>query len=209
MKKGVERIELLLAITIGILLVASVLSTKIFIIPAEIVSILILSFVIVKVYQIIKNRGTVLEDYISVALIVLFGILYYILGTTNALIVTVLIFLLAYSIGLIPFMNDILKSKKVTLFILSYAFFVLIIILLFAGAYSANSTEFTNYGNPTSLHFEDTIYFSIITFTTVGYGDIAPTGTNKLIASIQSLTGVILNIAFIGYVLASHRFRRR
>ena len=44
-----------------------------------------------------------------------------------------------------------------------------------------------------------------MTFTTVGYADLAPIGTNRLISSIEAIIGIALNIAFIGYLLASRR----
>jgi len=59
---------------------------------------------------------------------------------------------------------------------------------------------------PIELSFENALYFSTITFTTVGYGDIEPIGINRVIAATEAIVGVALNIAFIGYVLSSRRF---
>ncbi len=38
----------------------------------------------------------------------------------------------------------------------------------------------------------DCFYFSITTYTTVGYGDIAPLGDVRLLAGLESLTGLVL-----------------
>lgn len=38
----------------------------------------------------------------------------------------------------------------------------------------------------------DFMYFSFVTFTTVGYGDITPVGDFRLLAGIESLTGFVL-----------------
>jgi hypothetical protein len=38
----------------------------------------------------------------------------------------------------------------------------------------------------------DWLYFSAITYTTVGYGDVAPIGGLRLIAAIESLLGLVL-----------------
>ena len=41
-----------------------------------------------------------------------------------------------------------------------------------------------------SLH--DSFYFSITTYTTVGYGDIAPLGDVRFLAGLEALTGLVL-----------------
>ena len=38
----------------------------------------------------------------------------------------------------------------------------------------------------------DAIYFSAVTFTTVGYGDLAPSGPIRFLAGTESLTGFVL-----------------
>jgi hypothetical protein len=40
--------------------------------------------------------------------------------------------------------------------------------------------------------FLDWFYFSATTYTTVGYGDVAPLGGLRLIASVESLLGLVL-----------------
>lgn len=43
----------------------------------------------------------------------------------------------------------------------------------------------------------DSLYFSVITFTTVGFGDIHPTGWMRLLAMIEGLSGVFLLAVFV------------
>jgi len=38
----------------------------------------------------------------------------------------------------------------------------------------------------------DCVYFSFTTFTTVGFGDIQPTGDLRFLTGIESLTGLVL-----------------
>lgn len=40
--------------------------------------------------------------------------------------------------------------------------------------------------------FEEAIYFSFVTFTTLGYGDITLTGNWRLLSGIEALNGVML-----------------
>jgi len=111
-----------------------------------------------------------------------------------------------YSVGIIPSVKNLARSKSITAFMISYFIFVTAIILLFAGTFTVNNGRFTVEGELTSLSFADALYFSTITFTTIGYGDIAPIGINRLLASLEAIFGLIMNIAFIGYVLSSRRF---
>ncbi len=41
------------------------------------------------------------------------------------------------------------------------------------------------------------LYFSVVTFTTLGYGDFRPVGTIKILASIEALLGIFLIALFI------------
>lgn len=43
-----------------------------------------------------------------------------------------------------------------------------------------------------ALRFLDAVYLSATTFTTVGYGDMVPTGAVRLILGTESLTGFVL-----------------
>jgi len=45
--------------------------------------------------------------------------------------------------------------------------------------------------------FLQSIYFSVVTFTTVGYGDFSPIGFNKVIAIIESFSGLFIIPLFI------------
>ncbi len=47
-------------------------------------------------------------------------------------------------------------------------------------------------GGAAPIAFGDAIYFSAVTFTTVGYGDLAPTGPVRLLAGTEALTGFVL-----------------
>ncbi|MBX9407353.1 potassium channel family protein [Pseudomonas baetica] len=40
--------------------------------------------------------------------------------------------------------------------------------------------------------FMDCVYFSFITYTTIGFGDITPVGNLKFLTGLQALTGLVL-----------------
>ncbi|MBU3198163.1 two pore domain potassium channel family protein [Clostridium estertheticum] len=52
--------------------------------------------------------------------------------------------------------------------------------------------------------FGNTLYFTIITFTTVGYGDITPLNWMKAVASLESLLGIFFTSSFV--VTLSRKF---
>jgi len=45
--------------------------------------------------------------------------------------------------------------------------------------------------------FFEAFYFSVVTFTTVGYGDITPLGFSKLVAAIEAFTGLFIMSLFV------------
>jgi hypothetical protein len=47
------------------------------------------------------------------------------------------------------------------------------------------------FGTP-STSFIDSLYFSLTCYTSLGFGDLAPTGTLRFLAGIEALTGLLL-----------------
>jgi len=58
--------------------------------------------------------------------------------------------------------------------------------------YSINNSFYENIGI-----FFNSLYFSVVTFTTLGYGDITPIGISKLFASIEALLGGFILALFV------------
>lgn len=67
-------------------------------------------------------------------------------------------------------------------------------ILLYAGAFFvlAHHGELGSIGRSGPLSFNVSVYFSFETFSTLGYGDVAPAGAIRLLASTESLNGLLL-----------------
>ena len=81
-------------------------------------------------------------------------------------------------------------------------------VLLMSTIYFCNAPNhngLSNSANSTPVStFADALYFSIITFTTVGYGDLAPVGWGRLVAALDALSGLAIVALLIGK-LASER----
>lgn len=81
---------------------------------------------------------------------------------------------------------------------LLFSFYGLLIIVIFAIIYWAWGNFYignTNYEG--IIDWGNALYFSIVTFTTTGYGDITPRGYIKIICVIESLLGIIICSSFI------------
>ena len=80
----------------------------------------------------------------------------------------------------------------------------------FAFAYFLLSSLHAHHG-PTLLEemsagnrFLNSLYYSVITATSTGYGDITPQGFSKVLASLQSITSLFIFAVFVTK-LVSHR----
>ena len=206
-----SKVEFTLASIIATLLILSLFFETIYReVPNAIIILLFTFFIMIKIFHIVKNKGTIFEDYLSLFVILLLGFLRYVTMNSEVSItfIAVSIVVVLYSLGLIPTVSKLSKSRNLVSFFSSYIIFIMMIVFMFAGAYMANPTAYTVHGEPMTIDLNNAIYFSVMTFTTVGYGDIAPLGVNKLISSMQAVIGIALNIAFIGYILSSRRFEK-
>lgn len=84
--------------------------------------------------------------------------------------------------------------------------------IVFAFAYFAISISFPAHA-PTQLvadptlgvRFLDSLYFSVITATSTGYGDIVPQGISKLLASLQSIMALIVFALFVTKIVSNRQ----
>lgn len=58
---------------------------------------------------------------------------------------------------------------------------------ILAGDFRIGSLDGANSGE-----FYDYLYFSLVTYTTLGFGDVVPHGGLRIIAGIESLTGLLM-----------------
>jgi hypothetical protein len=204
-KQVTKGVELLLAVVIGVALIGSLTSEKYIDIPNYIIPLLIILFISMKAIHIVRQGGSLLEDYLTLAVMLLFIILYVTLkGNLNPILITSFIIILIYSTGLMFWIKTKISSKRGVHFVFSYVSTVFMVIFLFAGAYLSNPDDFMINGNKRGLTFEEALYFSTITLTTVGYGDILPTSkVNRFFSASEAFIGMTINVALLGYILSA------
>lgn len=56
------------------------------------------------------------------------------------------------------------------------------------------------FGGPGITSFLDALYFSTVTFTTLGYGDIVPTGEVRLLCALEAVMGSVFIAVLVGLV---------
>jgi voltage-gated potassium channel len=108
-------------------------------------------------------------------------------------------------------------SRVSRLVIPAFAFvtFYSIIVILFASAYRLISVytpepHFIVGGAPHGLSFSDSIYFSIGTISTVGYGDITPhSSLARVLASLEVFCGIMLLLFGVSELLEYAREHRQ
>lgn len=68
-----------------------------------------------------------------------------------------------------------------------------LLLLAFAAAYfELGLIDNTLQSRPTIHELGTSLYYSVSTFTTLGYGDYYPTGVGRVFAAIQALTGYVI-----------------
>ncbi len=110
-------------------------------------------------------------------------------------------------------MNFRFKTREVILFILISLCVYMVLIFGFAWIYYfTNSIEMTPYATPYNhpgpasgsdkINFEKAVYFSIVSFHTIGFGDIHPvTQVGRQIVMIQSAISMFFTSIFSGFLV--------
>lgn len=98
------------------------------------------------------------------------------------------------------------KGKQITLIVVYVAIVTFYIIgfayLFFDISRDTNIVHFNVPEYKNSIEFGDMIYYSVITFSTLGYGDITPlSNAAKLLVSAEVFLGMLINFLFIAILL--------
>lgn len=95
---------------------------------------------------------------------------------------------------LITRLREMLAGKgKIWVHLVLTGVHVLLLILGFAGAYqSVGLLDSTTPEAQVTHSFLTSVYYSVVTFTTLGYGDFYPRGLGRALAALEALTGYLV-----------------
>lgn len=85
-----------------------------------------------------------------------------------------------------------------------FAFFLLVLSMIcmiwtFADTYSKAS--FSDISGKVSHDFYGAVYLSIVTWTTLGYGDLRPTESVRILAGLEAITGYLYIGIFVAFAI--------
>jgi hypothetical protein len=102
-----------------------------------------------------------------------------------------------------------LFSHRILIAVLKGVSIYLVVTIVFGVLYySYDSLDFRSASGSNSFHFLDYIYFSAVTFTTIGYGDIVPkAGAGHLLVFLESILELTFFPVFGGYI--AYKFLQR
>jgi len=82
-----------------------------------------------------------------------------------------------------------IKLKKHNFFILSHMFIILLFASIYYSIFIYDNNSFNIYKNEEDVNYFDFLHFSLVTQTTVGYGDVMPIkNISRIMNFIQLLT---------------------
>jgi len=119
------------------------------------------------------------------------------------------------SLVVLRYYKSLISNSGVSklLFIFTYAFqspirifgmIVSSIVLFSLLYYLVPWMQFKSDDVTTHLGFMDSLYYSGITFTTIGYGDISPVGLSKIVSIFEGILGILLTSSFVISLLRRH-----
>lgn len=118
-------------------------------------------------------------------------------------------FLLASSYGWIPTIRRVI-NHGFQWNGLAYLAIVIVTSTVFSYSLVYMRTGLIDPDNPNqALSYETSMYFSVVTLTTLGYGDVRPTVTSRLIAASEALSGVVLMTLCLSVAITKYHSPRK
>lgn len=204
-------------ILIGLIIAQTLLSkiTTILEIPLRVVFII---FAIIVTIELFRKKQRTIQDYLITLAIIAVSLIYPTIANqtqllTNEILIVITVFLALFIIILWEFTKKTSKTSKKQISFISILILIFFIIILYSWAYtlliisgSTGGLAFGGCSNNDNITPENnanthTLYFSAITFTTLGYGDICPQGKRfRTLAALEAISG-ILSIPTMFYII--------
>jgi hypothetical protein len=146
------------------------------------VSAMLLAFFLLQFYGVFAPPEHVLPEWVEVGAV--------------AMLLIISLFLIGLAIRLLKKTPSV-GMAAVGLYLISIG--AALMIVAFAESYSHYGLTLTV--GKADLTPSDYLYFSIITWTTVGYGDLVPTPASRPFAAAEALFGYLYMAVYIGYML--------
>lgn len=150
-----------------------------------------------------QGRDYAFAFIINMVIVVIAFVVSMILFSLRKPVVAVIAFAIILVFLKLVTINYFLKKarKDISLFVSEVLLLIVFVVIFFTFIYGIKPDD-VNYmevhDTPVDLTFADAFYFSTITITTLGYGDIAPNGFFRTFA----ITEVWLGVFLIGYFIA-------
>lgn len=80
------------------------------------------------------------------------------------------------------------------------------LVLTLSATYFFLANPYGHGTNQKELSWLDSLYYCIITFSSLGYGDITPLGFGKFVASLQVISGLALTAIFVGKIASERQY---
>jgi len=125
-----------------------------------------------------------------------FVVLYLFVGIMNP--ITVVCFFLIGILVMSSILHTFFKEGNIGTTIFYMAFTAVSIVIVFSFIYVETGIMYNNVISHNNL---DTLYFSAVTWTTLGYGDFQPVKAARLLAASEAFLGYVFMGVFIGIVL--------
>ncbi|MES2691540.1 MAG: potassium channel family protein [Bacteroidota bacterium] len=84
--------------------------------------------------------------------------------------------------------------------------FCIVCVLLLCSTYFWLLSPYEHGTNKPDLGWFDSLYFCVVTFSSLGYGDILPVGFGKVVASFEVLSGLFLVAVFVGKIASERQY---
>jgi len=116
----------------------------------------------------------------------------------------IIILIANFFISLILFTREIIHKEKIRFFTLKIIAIIVALVMGYADFYFQLSRSYLHvFKDDIALSAIDSLYFSISTFTTTGYGDIYPISTSaKMFAASEMVLGYIVS-SFVVAILVT------